>query len=104
LLGDRVCVYTRESNVGTAAMGLAPAGKEVQRFNLPFPWNVSAGVLAQGPTHLQALEPATGATVRDYALGERLALEPRVRAISYQGLLVVGSKGGRVLGYSLPRD
>ena len=247
VLGDRVYVYTRESNVGTAALGLDPAGKEVQRFNLPFPWNVSAGVLThgrelffhglssfgpfivaidsatgretwretlgfgstmsdvsgdlavlhdpfnegayavvdlashkvlkkgmnlglldrgmavangaacfwgrkvdggaevlrclslktldvqwersfdsgivvvagllhqhgrlwilvqgpQGATHLQALDPATGATVRDYALGERLALEPRIRATAYQDLLVVGTKGGRVLGYALPRD
>ncbi|UWX03603.1 hypothetical protein H1235_11700 [Pseudoxanthomonas sp. NC8] len=58
----------------------------------------------QGATHLQALDPATGATVRDYALEERLALEPRVRAVAFQGLLVVGTKGGRLLGYSLPRD
>lgn len=58
---------------------------------------------SQGPTHLLALDPANGATLRDDALAERLSLEPRVPAIGFQGLFVVGTKGGRVLGYALPR-
>jgi outer membrane protein assembly factor BamB len=247
LIEDRVYVYTRESNVGTAFLGLDSAGKEVKRIKLPFEWNVSAGVLIhgheiffhglssygpfivaydpatgreiwretlgfgstmsgvsgalavlhypfddgpyavvdlathkvlkkgttkglldrsmavangeacfwgkkvdgetsilqcldlktlnaqwkrsfdsgtfmvagivhqdgrfwilvqppQGATHLLALDPATGATVRDLPLDERLSLDPSERATSFEGLLVVGTKGGRVLGYPLPRD
>jgi len=59
---------------------------------------------AEGPSRLQALDPATGATVLDLALGERLALLPRNPALLFQGLFVVGTRGGRVLGYELPKD
>ncbi|HJW31895.1 MAG TPA: PQQ-binding-like beta-propeller repeat protein [Holophagaceae bacterium] len=47
-LGDRVYVYTREFKVGTFCLGLDPSGKVVQRFALPFDWNVSAGTIAHG--------------------------------------------------------
>lgn len=77
---------------------------------------VSAGIVQQqgrlwimvqgpeGPSRLLALDSATGATVRDLALGERLALLPRNPALLFQGLFVVGTHGGRVLGYELPKD
>ncbi|UWX03604.1 PQQ-binding-like beta-propeller repeat protein [Pseudoxanthomonas sp. NC8] len=71
LLGDRVYLYTRERNVGTASLGLDAEGKEVQHFNLPFEWNVSAGVLTHGRElffhglssfgpFIVAFDPATG--------------------------------------------
>lgn len=48
LVQDRVYVYSRERNVGTFCVGLDASGQQVQRFALPFEWNISAGVLQQG--------------------------------------------------------
>jgi len=80
--------------------GMAVVAGAVQRDDRV--WFMVQG--AQGSTRLQALDPATGATVRDLELKERLKLETGVGPVDYQGLFVVGTQGGRVLGYALPRD